>query len=229
MKQAYAMVESIKRWRHFLLGKVFKVITDQKSVSLMFNNDKLSKIKNEKVIRWRIELSCFQFEVVHRPGKENLVADTLSRDICCSLTTGSQLVELHGSLCHPGVSRMAHFVRSRNLPYSIEDIRKVTSSCSICAKRNRNTLNLIKRNWLNRPSPSKDWILILKGLYQQFLKIGLSWQSSTSIPVFRLLLLALIWPLGQLLNAWFLLYLECQTIFILTEGHHSCLMNSKNF
>ena len=133
-KEAYALVESIKRWRHFLLGKMFKVVTDQKSVSFMFNNDKLSKIKNEKVIRWRIELSCFQFEVVHRPGKENLVADTLSRDICCSVSTGSQLAELHGSLCHPGVSRMAHFVRSRNLPFSVEDIRKVTNSCSICAK-----------------------------------------------------------------------------------------------
>ena len=66
--------------------------------------------------------------------KLHLVADTLSRDICCSLSTESQLVEFHGSLCHPGVSRMAHFVRSRNLPYSVEDIRRVTSSCTICAK-----------------------------------------------------------------------------------------------
>ena len=32
-KEAYAIVESIKQWKHFLLGRHFKLITDQKSVS----------------------------------------------------------------------------------------------------------------------------------------------------------------------------------------------------
>ena len=36
-KEAYAIVEAIRKWRYLLLGKHFKLITDQKSVSLMFN------------------------------------------------------------------------------------------------------------------------------------------------------------------------------------------------
>ena len=43
-------------------------------------------------------------------------------------------MELHASLCHPGVTRMSHFVRARNLPYSIDEIRRTIACCAICAK-----------------------------------------------------------------------------------------------
>jgi transposase InsO family protein len=43
-----------------------------------------------------------------------------------------KLAELHQSLCHPGVTRMAHFVKSRNLPFSIEEIKRMTQSCKTC-------------------------------------------------------------------------------------------------
>ena len=70
---------------------------------------------------------------MYRPGKDNLVPDTFSRVYCSTINTDS-LYELHNALCHPGVTRMAAFVRSRNLPYSVEDIRKMTSGCRICAE-----------------------------------------------------------------------------------------------
>ena len=34
----------------------------------------------------------------------------------------------------PGVIRMYHFVKSKNLPYSVEDVRLMTSSCKVCAE-----------------------------------------------------------------------------------------------
>ena len=43
-KEAAAIVEALRKWCHFLLGRHFKVITDQKSVSFIFDNSK--KIKN---------------------------------------------------------------------------------------------------------------------------------------------------------------------------------------
>ncbi|XP_045518605.1 uncharacterized protein LOC123710627 [Pieris brassicae] len=46
-KEAYAIVESLKKWRHFLIGRHFKLVTDQRSVSFMFNMKHSSKIKNE--------------------------------------------------------------------------------------------------------------------------------------------------------------------------------------
>ena len=78
-----------------------------------------------------MELSCFSFDIAYRPGKDNIPADTFTR-VYCSLISLSSLYELHKSLCHPGISRMTAFVRNRNLPFSVEDIRKMTSSCSIC-------------------------------------------------------------------------------------------------
>ncbi|GFT20644.1 retrovirus-related Pol polyprotein from transposon 17.6 [Trichonephila clavipes] len=103
-KEAYAIVESLRHWRHFLMGKHFEVFTDQQAVAFVFNQ---------------------------RHGKQNVIADTLSR-ITGAITPRVDLYNLHNSLCHPGVTRMHHWVRCKNLPFSLEDIKKVTNSCLIC-------------------------------------------------------------------------------------------------
>ena len=130
-KEAYAIVESIKKWRHFLLNTHFKLVTDQESVAFIYSKRHKGKIKNEKIQRWKIELSCFSFDVVYRPGSENSVADALSR-ATCGATSDQALRNLHDALSHPGVTRMVHFVRSRNLPYSVEEIKSMTSNCNVC-------------------------------------------------------------------------------------------------
>ncbi|XP_015767631.1 PREDICTED: uncharacterized protein LOC107346353 [Acropora digitifera] len=100
-KEAQAIVESIRHWRHFLTGSHFTLKTDQKSVSYMFNQHHRGKIKNDKM-RWRLELSCYSFDIVYRPGKENVAPDTFSRSTCASSAHDS-LYKLHDSLCHPGL------------------------------------------------------------------------------------------------------------------------------
>ena len=132
-KEAYAIVEAIRKWRHFLVNTHFRLITDQKSVSFIYDNRQKGKIKNDKIQRWKIELSSYSYEVIYRPGSENHAADALSR-ATCGAASSDKLKSLHNSLCHPGVTRMAHFVRSKNLPYSVEDVRKMTAECSICAE-----------------------------------------------------------------------------------------------
>ncbi|XP_046860760.1 uncharacterized protein LOC124453988 [Xenia sp. Carnegie-2017] len=97
----------------------------------MFNLKRHGKIKNDKIMRWRLELSMYDFDIVYRTGEENIPADTLSRVKVMSLTL-DKLFELHKALCHPGVSRMSHFVKSRNLPFSIEEIKRMTESCRDC-------------------------------------------------------------------------------------------------
>ena len=47
----------------------------------MFDKYHRGKIKNEKFLRWRLELSCFSFDIVYRPGRDNVPADTLSRAV----------------------------------------------------------------------------------------------------------------------------------------------------
>lgn len=134
-KEAYAIIEAVRKWRHYLMGQFFKLITDQKSVSFMFNATNFGKVKNEKILRWRLELSCFNYEIIYRPGNQNEAADAFSR--YCSVISEislKKLTDLHETLCHPGETRLYHYARSKNLPYSLEEIRKVVSSCRVCAE-----------------------------------------------------------------------------------------------
>ena len=108
------------------------MITHQRSVVFMYDSYS-SKIKNDKIMRWRVKRSSYKYDIVYRPGKDNKGADTFSR-IQCSAITSNALQELHNSLCHPGITRMSHIVRTRNLPFSMDDIKKTTSDCQVCSE-----------------------------------------------------------------------------------------------
>ena len=134
-----AAVEALKKWRNYLLGKPFILITDQRSVSFMFDKQKSTKIKNDKILRWRLELAGFDYNIVCRPGSQNKPADALSRakkSVCATVAYGSTdlLIKLHEDLCHPGIRRLQHYVKIKNLPYSIDDVRKVIAACKDCAE-----------------------------------------------------------------------------------------------
>ena len=77
-KEAAAIVEAVRKWKHYLTGKHSTLITDQHSVSYMLDSKHRSKIKNDKIMRWRIELSTYNFDIFYRCGAENIPADTFS-------------------------------------------------------------------------------------------------------------------------------------------------------
>ena len=136
-KEACALVEATRKWRHYLMGRKFLAITDQQAVSYIFSKNRgKDEAKNGKIMRWRLELSCLDFDIRYRPGKHNHVADCLSRDIAgsvCAVPSHNPLAELHNSLCHPGQVRLLHYVRSANLPYSAEQVKQVCETCRTCA------------------------------------------------------------------------------------------------
>ena len=132
-KEASAIVEAVRKWAHFLSGRHFTIITDQKSVPYMYGSTKYGKIKNEKIMRWRMLLSEFDFDIVYRAGKFNSVPDALSRAYFARVYDNT-LNEIHESLCHPGISRFYHFVRTKNLPYSMDQVHKVVNQCRICSE-----------------------------------------------------------------------------------------------
>jgi len=132
-KEATAIIEAVRKWNHFLARRHFTLITDQRSVAFMLDNRKRTKIKNNKIQLWRMELASFGYTIHYRPGKENVAPDTLTRAFCSAISP-STLLDIHDGLCHPGVTRMLHFVRSRNLPFSTGDIKKMCSECRICAE-----------------------------------------------------------------------------------------------
>ena len=124
-KETYAVVEALRKWKHLLLGKHFTLITDQRNVLFMLDMRHSSKIKSDEILRWRLELATFDFTIIYGPGKLNFAPDTLSRAISASVSFPSLklLTNLHESLCQPGITRLAHYVKVKNFPFSLNDIK----------------------------------------------------------------------------------------------------------
>ena len=133
-KEAMAIIKVVRKWNHFLAQGQFTLVTDQRSIAFMFDGKKCSKIKNNKIQSWRIlELASLAYNVHFRPGKENITPDTLMHAFWAN-SHNRNLQELHENLCHSGISRLVHYVQAKNLPFSLEDVKKVCLSCQVCAE-----------------------------------------------------------------------------------------------
>ncbi|KAF4886621.1 Transposon Tf2-6 polyprotein [Colletotrichum fructicola] len=75
-KELLAAVECLKQWSGMLrsVGE-FTVLSDHKNLEYFMKKQQLS----ERQVRWALELSRYNFRIVHRPGKEAVVPDALSR------------------------------------------------------------------------------------------------------------------------------------------------------
>ena len=134
-KEATAIIEAVRKWQHLLIRQHFVLVTDQRSVAFMLDARKRTKIKNNKIMCWRLELASFSYTIRYRPGKLNVGPDTLTRASCGAISVAeSRLMQLHKELCCPGVMRFWHFVRSKNFPYSLDEIKKCCSTCPTCAE-----------------------------------------------------------------------------------------------
>ena len=133
-KEAMKIIEAVWKWSNFLTRKHFTLISDQCSVAFILNNRKRTNIKKSKIREWRIELSSFSYTIKYRPGKDTVTPDTFTHSSCCSTLSSSTLADIHNLLCHPGVTRLLHFVRSTNLPFSTEEVKKICANWKIwCA------------------------------------------------------------------------------------------------
>ena len=78
-KEIMAIIESIKKWHHYLYGRKFHISTDANNIKHLFNCVKTKKTNNAKHFRWVLLLQEYDFTVQHIPGIENKLADFLSR------------------------------------------------------------------------------------------------------------------------------------------------------
>lgn len=76
-KECLAVVYSVEKLRGYLEGVRFTVITDHYSLKWLFS------IKDPvgRIARWAVRLQQYNFDIVHRSGRENIVPDTLSRSV----------------------------------------------------------------------------------------------------------------------------------------------------
>ncbi|XP_057438204.1 transposon Tf2-1 polyprotein isoform X3 [Lotus japonicus] len=74
-KELMALVLCIQHWRHYLLGRVFIVYTDHKSLKHFLQQ----RVSSPDQQCWLAKLLGYQFEVKYKSGLENKAADALSR------------------------------------------------------------------------------------------------------------------------------------------------------
>lgn len=74
-KELLAIVWATKYFRPYLFGRKFKIITDHRPLTWIMS----LKEPNSKLVRWRLKLEEFDYEIAYKKGKLNTNADALSR------------------------------------------------------------------------------------------------------------------------------------------------------
>ncbi|GLT61287.1 hypothetical protein SLA2020_340060 [Shorea laevis] len=74
-KEILALVMAVQKWRPYLLGRHFVVRSDHHSLKYLWSQ----KISTTAQQRWLYKLMGFDFSIEYKKGKENIVADALSR------------------------------------------------------------------------------------------------------------------------------------------------------
>eukprot|EP00253_Pinus_taeda_P028134 PITA_28134 len=74
-KEFLAVIYAINKFKHYITGYTTFVHTDHSAIKYLMNKS----VTNARVTRWLLLLEEFDITIVDRPGKENVVADFLSR------------------------------------------------------------------------------------------------------------------------------------------------------
>lgn len=73
--EALAVIESVKKFRHYLFGIKFKIVTDCQAFEMTLRKKDMST----RVARWALVLQEYDYEVEHRTGSQMRHVDALSR------------------------------------------------------------------------------------------------------------------------------------------------------
>ncbi|KAH0652710.1 hypothetical protein KY289_030388 [Solanum tuberosum] len=87
-KELYALVRALATWQHYLWPREFVVKTDHESLKYLKSQGKLSR----RHAKWVEFIETFPYVIAYKQGKENVVADALSRRYVLISTLTSKLL-----------------------------------------------------------------------------------------------------------------------------------------
>ena len=73
--EMYALVQSLRKWRHYFLPKIFVLYTDNHALSFLNGLNKL----NHRHAKWVEYIQAYNFIIKHKKGVANKVVDALSK------------------------------------------------------------------------------------------------------------------------------------------------------
>ena len=137
-QECFGVFFTIMKLRSFLLGRKFILFTDHRNLVY------LQQSTIPKLVRWKLRLLEFDFVVKHVPGKDNVVADALSRMAVMTMDSDSEgevsqiefIRSLHNSVVgHHGVARMEQMIRRNGKERVFEKIFRRSSNSAQYARR----------------------------------------------------------------------------------------------
>jgi hypothetical protein len=74
-KEMLAILHAVELWRPYLLGQRFQIKTDHQSLKYFLEQ----RISSQEQQKWVTKLFGYDYEIIYKKGKDNVVADALSR------------------------------------------------------------------------------------------------------------------------------------------------------
>ncbi|KAM2418624.1 hypothetical protein ACFX1W_025288 [Malus domestica] len=112
-KEMTAIVHCLRVWRHYLLGTPFVIKTDNVATSYFQTQQKLTP----KQARWQEFLAEFDYKLEYKQGKENVVADALSRRVELMAT----VLKPQSHLLDRVREGLSHDVQAKNIVEFVKD------------------------------------------------------------------------------------------------------------
>ena len=146
-KEGYAIYFALMKWEYLLMGPHFTIRTDHRNLTFV------STSGSAKVLRWKLAIQEYDFDIYHIPGKDNMVADQLSRllpmedqeeELLFAMTQlpipdehYAKIAKCHnGTIGHHGVERTIALLDDAKLSWKgrREHVKKFVKECAICQK-----------------------------------------------------------------------------------------------